>query len=65
MYRNGQTWSRNRERKISMAMGDTLIDKNHSNEVIRDYDIQEGFSLGRIQNDKFRYIAMCRNLDCT
>jgi len=65
MHRNGQTWSRNREYKILVAVGDTFVDKSHWSEVIRDYALQEYFSLRRIKNDSLRHIATCRNLNCT
>ncbi|KAJ8446525.1 hypothetical protein Cgig2_027487 [Carnegiea gigantea] len=63
-YRTGQMWSRNRDRKISLDVGDMFFDKAQWVEVIREFVIQEGIALKKVKNDRFRHIVVCKNKDC-
>ncbi|KAJ8431021.1 hypothetical protein Cgig2_003836 [Carnegiea gigantea] len=60
MYENGNMWVRNSDGKVSIVVGDMFVDKDQWSKVIRDYAIQESFSLQRIKNDRFRHIAVCK-----
>jgi len=44
MYRTAQIWTKNRERKISFAIGDLFIDKNQSSQVIKECAVEEGIA---------------------
>jgi len=65
MYKNGNMWVRNSDGKVSIAVGDMFVDKDQWSKVIREYAIQESFSLQRIKNDRFRHIAVCKVKTCT
>ena len=52
MYQNSNTWARNSDGSILVAVAYMLIDKDWWRKVIREFAIQEGFCLRRIKNEK-------------
>ncbi|KAJ8423236.1 hypothetical protein Cgig2_013488 [Carnegiea gigantea] len=60
MYQTGGMWARNKDGKIYLSVGDMFVDKEQRSQVIKEYVIQEGISLRKIKNDRFRHIRWDR-----
>ena len=63
--RQGKLWSRNRDGKVSLIPGDMFTCKEELLTVMREYCIQEGFTLQKVKNEKSRYTQKCSNPECT
>ena len=66
MYENGIMWARNSDGKVSIAEGDMFVDKDQWSKVIREFTIQESFTLQKIRNDRYnKHITVCNVATCT
>ncbi|TXG65658.1 hypothetical protein EZV62_006933 [Acer yangbiense] len=57
-------WAPNPNGTISFEAGQILGNVKFTREVIKRYDIQEGFTLKKIKNDRYRYTVTCKNDAC-
>ena len=63
--RQGKLWSRNRDGKVSLVPGHMFTSKEELLAVMREYCIQEGFTMQKVKNEKTRYTQKCANPQCT
>lgn len=65
IYSNGEMWARSTDGSITLTVGDIFIEKQQYAQVLKDYAVQEGFSLSKIKNDKTRHTMRCKGQGCS
>ena len=58
-------WTRKRDGKVSLLPGHMFTCKEELLTVMREYCIQEGFTLQKVKNEKTRYTKKYTKLECT
>jgi len=61
--KQGTTWTRNRDGKVSL-LGHTFTCKEDLLTIMREFCIQEGFTLQNVKNEKTTYTKKCTDLEC-
>ncbi|KAL2930826.1 Inactive 7-epi-sesquithujene synthase [Bienertia sinuspersici] len=64
IYKNGEVYDDVELGKIRLKPWQLFVDKDHLKDVIRDFCIQEGFSLVVVKADNERYIEECADIRC-
>ncbi|XP_021747291.1 uncharacterized protein LOC110712855 [Chenopodium quinoa] len=65
MYRNGEVYDDADIGRIRLRAWQLFMDKDHFRDVLRDFCVQEGFSLVVKKADNDRYTAECADLRCS
>ena len=63
-YCQNHQWAPNPNGTISFEAGQILGSAKITREVVKKYAIQEGFTLKKIKNDRYRYTVTCKNDAC-
>jgi len=63
--RQGALWTRNRDGKVSLLPGHIFTCEEDMLTIMREYCIQEGFTLQKLKNEKTRYTHKCTNPGCS
>jgi len=64
VFRECKLWSRNKDGKVSLAVGYIFTSKEDLLNVMKDYCVQHGITLRKIKNTRDRYTQKCINNDC-
>ncbi|KAL2932594.1 NAD kinase [Bienertia sinuspersici] len=65
MYKNGEVYDDAGIGKIRLRQWQLFVDKDHFKDVLRDFCVQEGFSLVVRKADNERYTAECADVRCS
>ncbi|KAL2928480.1 Altered inheritance of mitochondria protein 23 mitochondrial [Bienertia sinuspersici] len=65
MYKNGEVYDDAGIGKVRLRQWQLFVDKDHFKDVLRDFCVQEGFSLVVRKADNERYTAECADVRCS
>ena len=65
VFKEGKLWSRGRDGKVHLALGDIFTCKEDLLSVMKDYCVEQGIMFRKVRNDSKRYTQKCSNLACS
>ena len=65
VFRHGKLWTRNRNGKVNLDVGDIFTGKENLLNAMKDYYVQYGIILRKIKTTRSRYTQRCINNGCS